>query len=126
MTRFLVATNSVHVTAAAVDYLEDRLDPGADEVVVVGVTGPDASGRDVADAANVARARLAASTPTVESRTGEVVDELLAAVDEHDPEEVIIGANGGEAGVAGVGSTAQALLAELARPVVVVPTPALS
>ncbi|MCU4801536.1 universal stress protein [Halobacteria archaeon HArc-gm2] len=126
MTRFLVATNSVHVTAAAVDYLEDRLEPGTDEVVVVGVTGPDASDRDVADAANVARARLATSTPTVETREGTVLPELLAAVDEHDPDELIVGPNRGGAGAAGVGSTAQALLAELDRPVVVVPTPALS
>lgn len=126
MTRYLVATASVHVTAAAADYLTDRIDPDTDEVAVVGVTEPDAPDRDVADAANVARARLAPATPTVETLTGDVVDELLAAVDEHEPDEVVIGANGGEEGAAGVGSTARALLAELARPVVVVPTPALS
>lgn len=121
MTRFLVATASVHVTAAAADYLQDRIDPDADEVVVVGVNEPDAPERDVGDAANVARARLAAATPGTETREGEVVPELLAAIDDFDPDEVVIGANHGEAGASGVGSTAQSLLDRLDRPVVVVP-----
>lgn len=124
MTRFLVATASVHVSAAAADYLADRLEPGADELVVVGVREPDVPDRDPADAANVARARLAASTPTVDAREGDVVEQLLAAVEDHDPDEVVIGADRGEAGATGVGSTARSLLAELDRPVVVVATPA--
>jgi nucleotide-binding universal stress UspA family protein len=150
MTRFLVATASVHVTAAAADYLQDRIELGADEVVVVGVDAPDAPARDLADAANVARARLAAATPTAETREGDVVGELLAAADEHDPDEVVIGTTRGKASGPGVdgttptdrkgpsmderranadreqpGSTARALLDELDRPVVVVPVPAL-
>lgn len=123
MTRYLVATSSVHVTAAAADYLRDRIDPGADEVVVVAVAEPDAPARDAGDAANVARARLAGAMPTTETRSGDAVEELLAAVDDHDPDEVVIGASRGEAGASGVGSTAPALLAELDRPVVVVPLP---
>ncbi len=132
MTRFLVATASVHVTAAAADYLRDRVEPGGDEVVVVGVREPGAPDRDPADAANVARARLAAATPTTEIREGDVVEELLAAVDEHDPDEVVVGATGGDGRpstereeASDLGSTARTLLAALDRPVVVVPLPPL-
>ena len=121
MTRFLVATASVHVTAAAADYLADRVDPGADDVVVVGVREPGAPSRDPDDAANVARARLAAVAPTTVVREGDVAEELEAAVDEYDPDEVVIGAHRGDAGASGVGSTARALLADGDRPVVVVP-----
>jgi nucleotide-binding universal stress UspA family protein len=39
---YLVATASVHTTAAACDYLENRLDgPAADTVTVLTVTAPD-------------------------------------------------------------------------------------
>ena len=123
MTRFLVATSSVHVTAAAADYLQERLDPGEDEVVVVAVDEPEAPDRDPGDAANVARSRLAAATPTVDTREGDPLDELLAAVDEHDPDEVLIGTHRGAAGAEGLGSTAALVLERLDRPVVVVPLP---
>ena len=52
--RYLVATDSVHTTAAACDYLEARLGPD-DTVSVVSV--PEGS-RDADDALNVASARL--------------------------------------------------------------------
>ena len=123
MTEYLVAAASVHVTAAAADYLGDRLDPSADSVVVVGVREPGTHERDAGDAANVARSRLAAAMPETELRAGEPVTELLAAVDDHDPDVVVIGANAGTEGAAGVGRTATALLEELDRPVVVVPLP---
>lgn len=121
VTSFLVATSSVHVTAAAADYLADRLDPAADEVVVVAVDEPGTEAREAGDAVNVARSRLAAAAPTTETRTGDPADELSDAVAEHDPDEVLIGPHGGRAGDDGVGSTAQALLRSLDRPVVVVP-----
>jgi len=123
MTDFLVATSSVHVTAAAADYLQGRLDPAADSVVVVAVAEPGAAERDAGDAANVARSRLAAAAPATETREGEPTAELLAAVADHDPDEVVVGAHAGTAGSDGVGSTARALLADLDRPVVVVPLP---
>ncbi len=125
MTDYLVATASVHVTAAAADYLEGRLDPNEDSVVVVGVREPDSHDRDAGDAANVARSRLAAAMPETELREGDPTAELLAAVDDHDPDVVIVGANGGTEGASGVGSTATALLSAADRPVVVVPLPAL-
>jgi nucleotide-binding universal stress UspA family protein len=123
MTHFLVATSSVHVTAAAADYLQGRLDPTNDEVTVVAVREPDAPGRDAGDATNVARSRLAAVTPTTETVEGEPTEELLAAVSEHDPGEVIVGPHRGVEGATGPGSTVQSLLSSVDRPIVVVPLP---
>ncbi len=80
---FLLATSSVHVTAAAADYLQHRLDSAADhDIVVVAVHDPDAPSRDAGDAVNVARSRLAAFMPATETRDGAPVTEILAAVDE--------------------------------------------
>lgn len=121
MRTYLLATASVHVTAAAADYLEGRVDPD-DSVVVVGVEEADAPSRDVHDAANVARARLAPTIPTVDLRTGDALSEIRAAVDEHDPDVVLIGPNAGTESASGLGETARALLAETDRPVAVVPT----
>jgi nucleotide-binding universal stress UspA family protein len=123
MTDYLVATSSVHVTAAAADYLQGRIDPGEDSVVVVAVRDPDAPDRDAGDAANVARSRLAAAAPTTDVLEGDPVTELRAAIEGEDPDVVVIGANRGTEGASGIGSTATALLAEADRPVVVVPLP---
>jgi len=125
MTEYLVATSSVHVTAAAADYLQDRIDPSEDDVVVVAVRESSAPERDAGDAANVARSRLAAAMPTTDIVDGDPIDELRSAVEEHDPDVVVIGANSGTEGASGVGSTAAELLDRLDRPVVVVPLPAL-
>ena len=123
MTSYLIATASVHVTAAAVDYLQDRLDPGSDDIVVVGVTEPGDDERDAGDAANVARSRLAGAPPTVDLRDGDPVAGIEAAIEDHDPDVVLIGPNDGTAGASGVGTTATELLARVDRPVVVVPVP---
>jgi nucleotide-binding universal stress UspA family protein len=125
MTDFLVATSSVHVTAAAADYLTARADPATDDVVVVGVRDPDAPQRDAGDAVNVARSRLAALAPTTEIRDGDPETEVRAAIEAHDPDEILLGAHRGTADSEGVGSTARALLVEADRPVVVVPLPSL-
>ncbi|MDS0220193.1 universal stress protein [Haloarcula sp. S1AR25-5A] len=124
MTTFLLATSSVHVTAAAADYLQTRLDPaGDDDIVVVAVRDPDAPSRDAGDAVNVARSRLAAFMPTTETKAGDPVTEILAAVDEHDPNELLIGPHRGIDDSSGVGSTARELLTRVDRPVVVLPLP---
>lgn len=124
MPMFLLATSSVHVTAAGADYLQDRLDPDDDDdIVVVAVRDPDAPSRDAGDAVNVARSRLAGFMPTTETREGDPVTEVLAAVDEHDPDELIIGPHRGTDDSDGVGSTARELLARVDRPVVVLPLP---
>ena len=123
MTEYLVAASSVHVTAAAADYLRDRIDPSEDAIVVVAVRDSEGHDRDAGDAANVARSRLAAAMPTTEIRDGEPLEALLAAVDDHDPDVILIGANDGKSGSSGVGSTATALVESVSRPVVVVPLP---
>lgn len=117
MSTFLLATTSVHVTAAAADYLQGRLDPaGDDRIVVVAVSEPGAPTRDAGDAVNVARSRLAEYAPATETRAGDPVEQLLAAVDDYDPDEVVLGADVDE-----IGDTASAFISRTACPVVVVP-----
>lgn len=123
MTRFLVATDSVHMTAAACDYLQERVDAD-DEVVVVAVSeeADGESERDAADAANVAQVRLATADVVVDTRKGDPGPEIEAAVDAHDADELVIGSPSGEPGTdRRVGSTAQSLVANADVPVVVVP-----
>lgn len=119
---YLVATDSVHTTAAACDYLEDRLDgPGTDTVTLLTVSaGED---RDAGDAANVARARLTgrATVETLE-RTGDPAETILDAVDEVDAAVLVIGPRSGSPGAdADLGSTARSVLARAPVPAVVVP-----
>lgn len=134
---YLVATDSVHTTAAACDYLDRRLDgPGADTVTVLtvaedgdspGVPGRPAGGRDPGDAANVAHARLA-GLATVESvtREGDPATAILEAVAECDADVLVLGPRSGEPGAdASLGSTARTVLAGTPVPAVVVPLEAL-
>jgi len=121
MTTFLVATASVHTTAAACDYLGDRV-TADDTVLVVSVTGGDTDDRDAGDATNVARTRLI--EPTVETvvREGRPSEVIQALVAEHDADEVLIGARRGDPDATpGLGGTAADLLVSLDVPVVVVP-----
>jgi nucleotide-binding universal stress UspA family protein len=140
MTTFLVATASVHTTAAACDYLADRV-TADDTVLVVSVTEPDGeprdaerpadsqapsrdTRRDTGDATNVARTRLV--DPTVETITedGYPSDVIQSLVAERGIDEVLIGARRGDPDAApGLGGTAADLLVSLDVPVVVVPLP---
>jgi nucleotide-binding universal stress UspA family protein len=119
MTTFLVATDSVHTTAAACDYLDERLDDG-DAVRVLAVVGGDVDNRDAGDALNVVGARLPGAA--TERREGDPAGEILAAADAGG-DELLLGARGGdpETRGAGLGSTAAAVLAEADCPVVVLP-----
>jgi nucleotide-binding universal stress UspA family protein len=123
MTSFFVATDSVHTTAATCDYLQDRLGDG-DTVVVCSVAAEGAA-RDPGDACNVARVRLGATASVdTATRAGDPVAELTAAIAEADPDEIVIGQRGGTpAASSDLGGTAQALLARIDRPVVVLPVP---
>jgi len=120
MPTFLVATDSVHTTAAACDYLGERVTDD-DTVIVVSVADDDTDERDAGDATNVARTRLVA--PTVETlvregRPSEVIQSLVA---ERGVDEVVIGARRGDPEASpGLGGTAADLLVSLAVPVVVV------
>ena len=126
MTRFLLATDSVHTTAAACDYLADRL--SADDVVTaLAVVEPGASDRDAGDALNVANARLA-GLATVETTgvEGDPAEAILAAAAGGDVDEVIVGSRSGAPGAADeLGDTARAVLARIEVPAVVVPVPRL-
>jgi len=123
MTTFLLATASVHTTAAACDYLTERV-TADDTVLVVSVTEAGVDARDTGDATNVARTRLVA--PTVETITeeghpSEIVQELVA---ERGVDEVLIGPRRGDPDVTpGLGGTAADLLVSLDVPVVVIPLP---
>jgi len=130
---YLVATDSVHTTAAACDYLEPRLDgPGTDTVTVLTVAGgegPEASGstRDSGDAANVVRARLTGrATLETASREGDPAEAILAATADLGADVLVLGPRSGKPGAtADLGSTARAVLAAAPVPTVVVPLEAL-
>jgi nucleotide-binding universal stress UspA family protein len=136
MTRYLLATASVHTTAAAADYLEDRLSAD-DEVVVLTVAEPALDGRDAGDAANVARSRLLPATVEVVEREGDPPDEIRTVLAERDADVLLLGPRRGDPAASGEGgeptddddtpgSTVRALLGDVDVPVVVVPVPELS
>jgi nucleotide-binding universal stress UspA family protein len=125
MATVLVATASVHTTAAACDYLGTRLGPD-DRVVVLGVVEPGLAARDVGDAANVARTRLVEPAVEVLTREGTSAETVAAVADEREVDEVVVGATRGDPGAAGEppGTTVTHLLSAGRWPVVVLPPPA--
>lgn len=121
MRRILLATASVHTTAAACDYLENRL--GVDDtVVVLTVEEPGVTGRDAADAANVAGVRLVEPAVETRLREGEPAAVIREVTGAEDVDEVIVGTVRGDPTLAGdpPGSTVRALLADPPAPTVVV------
>ncbi|MFB6139406.1 MAG: universal stress protein [Halosimplex sp.] len=139
MVRYLLATASVHTTAAAADYLGDRLATD-DEVLVLTVSEPDLDDRDAGDAANVARSRLLPATVEVLERgaakpprddevgPGDLVaEEIRTVIDERDVDVLVVGPRRGDpdagkdATESPPGSTVRALLGTVDVPVTVVP-----
>jgi len=129
MTRYLLATASVHTTAAAADYLGDRL-TADDAVLVLTVDEPDLDGRDAGDAANVARSRLLPATVEVLDGEGEPAAAIRAVLADRDVDVLLVGPHRGDPGASGEadatgsdapGSTVRALLGSVDVPVVVVP-----
>lgn len=121
--QYLVATDSVHTTAVACDYLEEHAAPDA-TVTVVTVTEPGQEDRDSMDAINVARARLAAvAAVETDRRDGDPAVEILAAAEETGADIVVIGRQAGRRGTRALGETARQVIAGAAVPVVVVPRP---
>lgn len=120
--KYLIATDSVHTTAAACDYLEPRLE--SDDTVVV-VTVPSEDNRDGDDALNVATARLLGraevETERLETET-DPAEAILAAAADRSPDVLVIGPHTGvpDAGPS-LGNTARTVLEGADRPVVVVP-----
>jgi nucleotide-binding universal stress UspA family protein len=121
MTRYLVATASVHTTAAVCDYLQERV-TDADTVVLVSVTEPGMDARDAGDAVNVARTRLVAPLVQTVTREGDPAEVIRDVVSEYEIDEVVIGPRRGDPeATPGLGGTAADLLVSLSVPVVVVP-----
>jgi nucleotide-binding universal stress UspA family protein len=121
MTTFLLATASVHTTAAACDYLQERVGPD-DTVVVLAVTEPPVDERDAGDAVNVARTRLVEPTVETSIREGDPSEVIQSVVTERGVDEVVIGPRRGDPETTpGLGGTAADLLVSLDVPVVVVP-----
>lgn len=118
----LIATDSVHTTAAACDYLEPRLG-SSDTVTVVSVSGPDA--RDAADALNVANARLLGYANVETKRIhagGDPTPAIVSAIDDYTPDIVLIGPHAGDPGAGpSLGRTTQQLVESVDIPTVVVP-----
>jgi len=132
VTRYLLATASVHTTAAAADYLDGRLAAAADEVVVLTVDEPGVPARDAGDAVNVARSRLLPATVTVEERAGDPTEAVRAVLSEREIGELLLGPRRGDPDTGPgddtdgtLGSTTRALLGTVDVPVVVLPMAAL-
>ena len=126
--QYLAGTDSVHTTAAICDYLDERAT--ADDTVTVIAVAPDdeqTARRDADEALNVASVRLATvGEVETERRSGTPAETLREAAAALDADEIVIGAHGGDPEAAReLGSTAQRLLADATRPVVVVPLPEL-
>lgn len=120
--RYLVATDSVHTTAAACDYLETRLEDD-DFVSVVSVPGTDE--RDAEDALNVVTARLAgrADITTEQFLTdGDPAPGILSAANNADVDVIVIGPHAGDPDAGPeLGGTARRIIEGADVPVVVVP-----
>jgi nucleotide-binding universal stress UspA family protein len=123
MTHYLVATRSVHTTAAACDYLTEELAP--DDRVTVLTVADETGDRDGGDALNVAVARLSGlATVEQERREGGPGEEILAAADAVGADRLVLGSRQGEPGTPRhVGETATHVLANANVPAVVVPLP---
>ena len=119
--RYLVATDSVHTSAAACDYLEERIADG-DAVVGVAVAAAPEEERDRREALNVLRVRLPGADVGTELRHGDTAAELRDAVADRAADELLVGPRRGDPDAdPALGDTARSLLAEPPVPVVVVP-----
>ncbi|WP_430506385.1 universal stress protein [Haloparvum sp. PAK95] len=129
MTTFLVPTNSVDSSAAACDYLVDRLEADDSVVAVNSLVGGDETSaeavRDGKEALNVVDVRLGgvASVDTHQFvRGNEPAADVLEACEEFDPDELVISIRDrSPTDEAVFGSVFQQLLLDAERPVVSVP-----
>lgn len=118
MTRYLVATASAEVTAAAVEYLQQRLDTG-DAVFVLTVDDGADDDRDAA--LSLAQRELTGVTEVrTFRRQGRPDMEIVGFVREQDIDEIIVGPRR-DRGFSTIGETTRAVLNKTEKPVFVVP-----
>ena len=129
MTTFVVATNSVHTSAALCDYLVDRT--GGDDTVHVINSHPDAESvtdeelRDGEDALNAVYSRLGATT-TVEThqlvRGNVPAEDVLSFADAVDADEIVLGVRKPTpTSKVAIGSVTEQVLLHSSRPMAVIP-----
>jgi len=119
VTRFLLATHSVHASAAGCDYLAERAGP-EDEVIVVAVREGETD-RDAGDAANVAAVRLVEPDVRTLTREGDPAREILGVATAEEVDEILVGPHGGTPDEERLGETARDVATSASVPVVVVP-----
>jgi len=128
MTTFVVATDSVHTSAALCDYLFDRIDE-ADTVYAINSIHDEAADpeaiRDGKDALNAVASRLAAVT-TVEteqfSRGNVPTEDILSFSETVDADEIVLGVRKPtETSKVAIGSVSEQVLLHSDRPIAVVP-----
>jgi nucleotide-binding universal stress UspA family protein len=126
MTTYVVATDSVHTSAALCDYLVDRVDDGDTVHAVNSVHDEDSEAvRDGQDALNAVASRLAAVT-TVEteqfSRGNVPAEDILSFSEEVDADEIVLGVRKpSPTNKAAIGSVTEQVLLHSDRPMAVVP-----
>jgi nucleotide-binding universal stress UspA family protein len=128
-TTYVVATNSVHTSAALCDYLDGRVDAGDTVHAVNSLRGGDRTDsddiRDGEDALNAVSSRLG-GTATVEThqfvRDNRPVEDVLDLVHAEDADEIVFGVRKRNPTAKIVfGSVAQSILLNANVPMAVVP-----
>ena len=126
MTTFVVATDSVHTSAALCDHLVDRV--GEDDTVhaINSVHDEDSDAiRDGQDALNAVASRLTAvtSVETEQFTRGNVpAEDILSVSEEIDADEIVIGVRKpSPTSKAAIGSVTEQVLLHSDRPMAVVP-----
>lgn len=129
MTTFVVATNSVHTSAALCDYLVDRVDTD-DTVHAINsqLDSESAAGeelRDGMDALNAIYSRLGAVT-TVETHQftqgNAPVEDILSCTTDVDADEIVVGVRKPTpTSTVAIGSVTEQVLLQSSRPTVVIP-----
>ncbi len=128
MTTFVVATDSVHTSAALCDYLFDRVDEDDTVYAINSIHDEDADPeaiRDGKDALNAVASRLAAVT-TVEteqfSRGNVPAEDILSFSETVDADEIVLGVRKpSPTNKAAIGGVSEQVLLHSDRPMAVVP-----
>lgn len=126
MTTTVLATASVHTTAAACDYLGPRLG-GDDRVIALAVAAGPVSERDAGDATTVARTRLPGVDVETRVESGTPASVIHRVAEAADADQLLLGSRRGdpESAAEAPGTTLRTVLEDAPCPVVVIPQPGL-